>query len=410
MYKHLLSSLLITAILSSSILSPVAAVSPEILATSSLYVSNNGDGLADRLQKAMATREDNFTKSELLNVFCTETLSYWGFTGEVLWGETVTYDPKQSMFMYIVCNSFIGNSKFWELFTNDEDGYIKQERHKLRWLNLICDERTGDDVNEIRQPVGCVPGCEISHMNECDFSLLMPKVIRPLFNDITNIGLGMTYGMIWIADEEVANETLANQFSVRYFSTILCDREWWTCLYPKTHKVLTNNLKNARKLLRKTKIVNSDTMITQATECTNPEQPEDLWWCTFASQNIVLAPVVDLMFNEIYYFQMMMAFYKSYLRTAPYLGEFTVGTNVRQGPLEQTAEEVERINSETTRTLQAVLMSNRILMQTQAYFPLHIALQTYNEATVSFRNTLAKVFQPLHQLMFKLINVQKTND
>lgn len=396
-----------------SIAFPVDAISNETIIKSQDYITNNGLGLSDKLEKTISLNEDNLTKRYMIESFCREVLSHGKFQGELLGGKIVNYDPSQSMFLYIVCNTYIGGEKFPELFTQTDDAYLKPEGRTLRDLNLICDVRTWDDIGNIRQPIGCVPGCETASMNECDFSLLMPHLLEFLFNDLSNVGLSMIYGLMGIPDPGVGDSTLANRFAVRYFSTILCDKEWWTCLYPKTHQKVRNDIKNAKKLAKKTSIINTEALMTQAAKdgwCSNPENPDDLWGCVFASNNIVLLPIVDTMFNEMYYFQLLMAYYKSFLTNSPYIGEFAVGADLRNSRLEKTAEEIERINLETTRTLQAVLITNRMLMQTQAYYPLHVWLQTYNEAIVSFRNDLAKVFQPLHQLMFKLINVQKTND
>ena len=105
-------------------------------------------------------------------------------------------------------------------------------------------------------------------MNDCDLSLFMPEVTRVLFNDLSNIGLGMAYGMIGISDPQIDNATLANRFGVRYFSTILCDKLGGTCLYPKTHKELTKDIKRARSLISNTIVVNTEPMEGQASKCT----------------------------------------------------------------------------------------------------------------------------------------------
>jgi hypothetical protein len=43
----------------------------------------------------------------------------------------------------------------------------------------------------------------------------------------------------------------------------------------------------------------------------------------------------------------------------------------------------------------------------RATFPLHIWLQIYYEDVVWFRKSLAKIYTPIHQLNYKLRNIQE---
>lgn len=49
------------------------------------------------------------------------------------------------------------------------------------------------------------------------------------------------------------------------------------------------------------------------------------------------------------------------------------------------------------------------LNEMQARFPIHIALKMYEESALKLRNTFAKIYLPLHQLHYKLENVQSKN-
>ncbi len=368
------------------------------------YISNNGLWLADKLQQ-INQKETNLTKKQILRNFCDTVVGHGPVSTTIADSKLVTYDPSQSMFLYITCHGFVPDTFFKDFLHDEEEGYIDPEFRSLQSLDLICEPRTGDDPNEIRQPVGCVPGCETPTMADCDFSLLFPQVLRQLNNDITNMWMGIAYGVTQVSSETTTNAELANQFGVRYLTTILCNRDGGSCLYPKTHKLLTTFLTQAKKHLKKTKIVNTDILLKNANKCSNPEAPEDMRICAFWGNIIVLAPIADLMYNEIFYYEMLMAYYKSFLVANPFIGDFELST-VRTKNLKKAAEEIDRINFESTLHIKAVATSMRMIAQTYAYFPMHIALNAYHEGAVTFRNTLARAYQPLHQLHYKLQNVQ----
>lgn len=374
-----------------------------------LYISNDKDWLWDRLFIANDT-SNSFSKKSLLINFCGEALRKWIFTGEILEWKKIQYNPSQSIFLAIVCKSVAPSvTEFSEQIedTSPDSWYIKKDGHTMSELWLICDERTWDDVDTIDQPIGCVPWCRPdSDMNTCDLSLLMPRILRDINNDLSNIWLSLSYWMTNISDETVTNDELANQLMARYFSKIGCNRAWWSCNFPKTHQEIVRFIGQAQKLVKKTKIINTKPMLAKSKECKNPELPEDMWWCMFGWNNIMLGPIVDNMYNELFFYEMLMAYYKSYLISKPYVWKFEVGINMRNERVMQTAEEVERINFESTLHMQAVNTSHRMMMQIHTFFPLHLWFILYHEAAVSFRNTAAKLYTPLDQLRFKFTDIQ----
>lgn len=390
------------------------ALDNDIRAVANQYITNAGEWLAEKLQYTNQW-SSSFTKRELLYNFCQTVIRHGTLTTTLAESRTITYDPQQSVFLYIVCSSVSSHNGFQPLFFDKENPYVNPERNTLKKNNLICTERTSDDAGRvIYQPSWCVPGCETETMQTCDFSLLLPPILKQINNDITNIGLGISYGVTNTINSEEGNANLANKFAVRYLGINLCDEAWGTCLYPKTRQRVIRTLKNAKKLLQKTRIIETKPMIDNAQTCKNPEDPStpghDKRACAFAWNNLILQPVMDLLFNELYYYQLFMAYYSSYLESNVFLGDFSVGTINRESMVEKTSEEIRRINKESSTHLQAVFTANRMMLQIYQNYPIHVWLQAYYEGAVTLRKDLAKLYQPLHQLHFKLQDIQDASD
>jgi len=56
---------------------------------------------------------------------------------------------------------------------------------------------------------------------------------------------------------------------------------------------------------------------------------------------------------------------------------------------------------------QAVNTMQQTITNFHATFPIHIGLRAYHEDVLSMRKAMAKIYTPVHQLYYKLRNVQK---
>lgn len=69
----------------------------------------------------------------------------------------MTYDAKQSIFLYMLCSYIQGNVGNKREDMQAQEGMLLPDGDSLTDLQLICEARTGDDIEEIYQPSGCIP-------------------------------------------------------------------------------------------------------------------------------------------------------------------------------------------------------------------------------------------------------------
>ncbi len=328
----------------------------------------------------------------------------------------IYYDASQSSFLYFLCNHVWDFKKDFSKTVTDN-----LKKRNLKSFHLICKSR----ADGIRQPEWCIPWCESSDpkMLGCDFSMLIPKVIKPVLNDISNAWLVLAYGMI---DDKKDISTLTDDIAFRYFDFPLYNSKFTE--YPRTRDTAKNFLKKIRKVIKKTEVIDFEKIMKlwrskSAQECDkipiftwmlewNSNKIYNMLECSFNDQLVIsqkkpiLEWIVDMMQNEMFYYQLFVDYYshvlKNNLNLIPY-----VLTEKPVKELNKAAEEASKIKTDSILVHKAMDTTIRSLTNAQATFWIHIWLSMYYEEAIKFRNALAKIYTPIHQFYYKLRNVQQ---
>ena len=114
------------------------------------------------------------------------------------------------------------------------------------------------------------------------------------------------------------------------------------------------------------------------------------------------------MYNELFFYTLFTQTYSTYLEnfwsdqnTLPQIFK-----NQNQDITTAIAIQRERILSQNKLLQSAVQKTIRQINNTVSSFPIHIGMLMYQEDLLTMRNNLAKIYLPLHQLHYKLENVQ----
>jgi hypothetical protein len=86
-------------------------------------------------------------------------------------------------------------------------------------------------------------------------------------------------------------------------------------------------------------------------------------------------------------------------------GPLTIGKD-KIATQEVLDEEWRKAQIELEVATNAIQQDFKIIRNLFAKFPIHIALVAYLEDLVRFRNTLVKLYTPIHQMYYKLRNTQ----
>lgn len=106
--------------------------------------------MAYRLQENMQNSPPS-SKRAALDAFCSLAYAHNPLELTLPSGRAMSYDATQSVFLYVLCSYIQGNvgNKRQDM---QEDGFLLPDGDSVRDLNLICDVRTGDDVETTYQP------------------------------------------------------------------------------------------------------------------------------------------------------------------------------------------------------------------------------------------------------------------
>ena len=116
------------------------------------------------------------------------------------------------------------------------------------------------------------------------------------------------------------------------------------------------------------------------------------------------------MYNELFFYTLFTQTYSTYLEKfwsdQNTLPQVLKNQNKSINMSGSIAIQRERISSQNKSLQSAVKKTIRQLNNTISAFPIHIGMLMYQEDLLTMRNNLAKIYLPLHQLHYKLENVQ----
>lgn len=291
----------------------------------------------------------------------------------IQWTDMI-YDAKQSLWMSILC-----------LHTKNP---VFEATNKLHAVKTQRDRDIDCDLNNNID------------LESCPIHNDIIKIFGIIINTYSNIKLANLYGMSSI-DPWLDDQTLANNRAKQYFGSEfeLCGKN---CQYPKTYNQLKSTLSNARENAFKSPYIQTS-KLSKNPICKPTEWRYDmiscglLWWgnMTFFTM---------LLYHELMRYQLFISTYNHLLSTAPSMSKMTtdpLNTISRQSIIAQ------QLTNELRISQQAISHTLITLNSIQQTYPVHIWLLMYYETLETFRNRLAKIYTPLHQLYYKLRNVQQ---
>jgi hypothetical protein len=107
--------------------------------------------------------------------------------------------------------------------------------------------------------------------------------------------------------------------------------------------------------------------------------------------------------NELMMLQLFTQYYTQVLTDTPWVVDFQVNASVASN-----GEQMQLLDA-LSKAKNATLMMHRMLGNVHRTFPVHIGLLMYYEDIVNLRQSFVKLYTPIHQLYYKLRNVQETS-
>jgi hypothetical protein len=120
---------------------------------------------------------------------------------------------------------------------------------------------------------------------------------------------------------------------------------------------------------------------------------------------------IDMLYNELFFYTLFTSIYKEYLYRSRQYENNTPKIYNEQGLTNKMAILFQRwrIEAQRSKIITATSESIKQLWNLESSYPLHIWLLMYTEDLYNVRQSLTDIYLPLHQLHYKLENVQKAN-
>ena len=343
------------------------------------------------------------------------------------------YDAKQSMFVYALCANMdqaLDQPKYIQAFNTTyetPDGEFPFNLALYIQEDVDLNEVWGIPAQELLETKSQLDGCDpTSDMQGCNFGRILPEIFTTIMNDLSNLKLASMYGYNY-GDDKESRELAIRDFATTYFGEasqpeVPCNDDGYHylryeslagnkahCMHPRTYNLLDSYLKAAKKFVRKTDMIDGE--ILMETQCGDPKT--HLLGCALAAtggffgvndtqtfQNVIL--------NELLWYKLFITFVGNELTTNANYQPFRLsgfGTEV-----DQMRREAQSLANEVTLAEQAVWQMLRLMSQRQVNFPIHIALMSYYEDLVRYRDLLARTYTPRHQLYYKFRNIQECSE
>lgn len=342
-----------------------------------------------------------------LSKVCENIINKWPIP---LWG--ITYNPQESIFINVVCNSLLSPDKdknatyqWWETWL-DLTQWEFLKRKNFWQTNLLCSPTMNALENNLWD-TECIPRSTTAKM---DYPFLWYQLISSIENEWTNLMLSRIYGATDITKDK--NEDLANIYIATHFDTI------WKIIeqknYPQTMKTLISYIKNARNIQKSNNFF--DYTKLQSIKDKQSSLPNLVAF--FTNTGTVWSTInIDILYNELFFYQLFSDIYNQWLQywrstnTKDQIPEALIfSPNLSENDIQQ----IRLIQQNRTQYFignitTAIHESIRQMQNLEYSYPLHIWLLMYQEDSIKFRDNLTKIYLPLHQLHYKLENVQSKN-
>lgn len=357
------------------------------------YVISLADGLS-------WAADNIWSKKDIVSSYCNVVLNktpYKAFSNS-----TFVYAPNKSFFIYHLCNYVDTDyaKNFWQ--------------GKKNWVESIYEYKKDYDIrNYFDSSLASKCDPEETDMNGCNFSEFIPKIFAWILNEIWNIKLANIYGFsMWETDE------IVKKFSNQYYPTKDCWDKYYLspdqledniafCSHPKTYKILVDTIKNVQMSIEKSKFIEAENLLDVDKKETksNGKCSDKSIKSAFSNCSSSWSDFKNVLYNELFYYNMFVAYYLSVIRDEPRFNTFAITSDV-SSEIDNANLEVYLMQKEIEVSPKAIEQMDKVLRNVYATYPIHIWLLAYYEDLIKFRSRLSKLYTPIHQLYYKLRNVQ----
>lgn len=352
----------------------------------------------DKTRNWVSTKEKNV--NYVFQTLCKKIINDWSI--EI--SHNISYYPTESLFVTIVCNSILWDNK--EINPLPLSPFLKRKNFNKIWIICATQQKQNTNITDKE--------CENRSLdNTMDYPFLFNKVISKTQNDRVNLSLARIYGAIDTKNEKYTENDLANHYISTHFQTIWLIPE--SKNYPQTYKKLAEYIKNARTMQKEAYFIDYNKL--QNNELSNFTGLLQKFflkkdnWNTLNDDKRINTINTNILYNELFFYTLFASIYNEYLDrfwdktdNIPKWIQ-TVNIKTKEAIYLQKA----RNKQFNTKLIYATRESIRQLINLESSYPIHIWYLMYQEDLITIRNNLAKIYLPLHQLHYKLENVQSKN-
>lgn len=331
------------------------------------------------------------SKKDVLNRYCTAMVD-----NDIAWwyldDNKIYYTPKNSLFVQALCKEISGKDIF----------YNKDIIKWTSWSMILWNN---------------IKWCEGSDFRDCQLDELLPALFNASMNDHSILSVA------WWTMKEWLDENI-QEFSKTYFSSLekICwekDSEFISakgaassknalCSHPNTYQSLKSTIESLQKQQNHLSIIEWKNFwwgIKWETDCNETNRYNHLFECAYtnSSSEATLWYQHNIRYNELLYYKMLI----SWLTEIKLKDTDIKPLNLTKDVVLDLSDEIQNLKREAILSDNAVQIMQKTINNIRATFPLHIWLQLYYEDVVWFRKSLAKIYTPIHQLNYKLRNIQE---
>lgn len=342
-------------------------------------------------------KDNLYNNRYLIKNFCEKAQSLWSCQEN--WA---LYSPKQSLFLALLCKTFVNP-------INDKELILNAKFTAADWY-LKIDGRTELNLNQYfykYQSVAsdqdyCSPKTDL---NLCEIWRQFWNLFDSILGDYFSIKQANAYG---VQDLQTSNIDIVNDFTSWYFmQTKVCDE--WVTYYKKTCNTLQNIVKNAKKLLTKTTIIDVQKLKETNSKCNDKYSEDyDLLYCGLLEDRFWGSDdFQNLIYNELLWYRLFIIYYNDTITTdvSRYMPGIYRSMNVNDKNAVMK-DRLELMLNYYDRSSLAVDKTNKIINDLYRTFPIHVGFLMYQEDLKSLINAYAKFGAPFITLYDKLRNVQ----
>ena len=317
------------------------------------------------------------------------------------WDWQQTFDSHQSLFVYVMCSSFIdenGNKPFLPDNVELEDAFKSQD---FAWMLKLQQRSWWKDLCSF---------VDESSLNNCDFSVYIAEIFDTIMSDIFKIKYSQVLHVDSINGIDSTDKKKIESFLSWYFN-FTEEYEKLEKFFPQTIDVLKSNQSYYKKVLNSVKILNNDKLSDLAKSSWCP-MVWDFAWVDFIAcalhgsqwKWLSLTPsFLTLFYNELMHYRMFVSYYKNWI-TAKNNG--ILGDWIDEIFLSKLRDFQQYANIQIEAANQTLIDFEEFNMT----YPLHIWLLLYQEKMKKFRNqNLSPITTIFYSLSEKLQNVQIPN-